>query len=1120
MVRHVRAFIVFGFTILCFNCKTDEKHSTTDSTTTEVIDSNVETALFEYLSPSTTNINFKNEIVETENFNILLYEYLYNGGGVAIGDINNDGLDDIYFSGNAVENKLYLNQGDFKFKDITNDAQVNGGSGFKTGVTMVDINNDGLLDIYVCKSAVSEDALRRNVLYINNGDLTFTESAKAYGLDDSGYSVQAYFFDSDGDNDLDAYVLNHSSDMRESNSLKVTQNENGDIVMATPKSFENRTDRFYENKGNTFTDISKQAGVLNDAFGLSAVIGDFNNDFKPDIYVCNDYMMPDRLLINKGNNRFEDDIESYFSHTSFSSMGSDFADINNDGHLDLFTLDMSPQDNYRRKMMMMTQNYDKYEKMVQYKFGVQFSKNSLQLNLGSGQFSDISFIDDLAHTEWSWSALMADFDNDGLKDIHITNGIKRDFTNNDYSRFEMDGLQKQLNAKEINLKQWVDQIPSQPVSAFLFQNTGNARFKNVSQSWNSGTPSFSNGSAYTDLNNDGYLDLVVNNINEVPFIMKNRGKELLQNNYLTLELAHQKGQVNIGTRANLTLSDGTVLTEYFTPTRGFLSSSQHKLHFGIKKELTAEKLEIIWPDKKVQVIENPELNQILEVKKASDTILKSQKSNALYFKDVSEKLNGDFTHTENSFIDFKREILLHHKYSEEGPAVAISDVNADGLEDIYLGGALGYPGKLFIQTTAGGFKLNTVSDFEADIIYEDTDALFFDANADGFPDLYVVSGGYAHASGSENYKDRLYLNDGKGQFTKAKSALPDIYESGAVVRAHDINNDGQLDLFVGARVTPGRYPETPKSYLLQNTNGIFTDVTSAWSTGLSDLGMITDAEFSDMDNDGTKELVLAGEWMPISIFKFIDGKFTNNSSNYKLDKKIGWWRSLTIGDLNNDGYNDIIAGNLGLNSFFKSSNTEPATLYYSDFDKNGSVDAVLCTYINGVSYPVHNRDRMLDHIVMLKKRFTRYEPYSYATITDIFTPEELKTAKILKANDFHHTVFTNKNGTSFNATSLHKDTQVSVLNDAVILDLDNDGKNDIISGGNFYGTDAEFGRYDASIGSVLINEGNSQFKSLASKKSGLSIGGNVQHIKPFTIGKTNYLLIVRNNEPVSLFELK
>ncbi|OZV70742.1 VCBS repeat-containing protein [Winogradskyella aurantia] len=1115
-----RGLVFFCCLLLFINCKEAEQKKEKEPIKSFAEEQNLkEPTLFEFLPPAETNINFRNDVFESETFNFLLYEYLYNGGGVSVGDINNDGLDDIYFSGNTVKNRLYLNQGNFEFKDISESAGVTSGNGFKTGVTMADVNNDGYLDIYVCKSALKDENLRRNELYINNGDLTFTEKAEAFGLDDPGYSVQAYFFDSDSDGDLDVYVLNHSSNMRESNTIKVTQNDNGKVVRAEPKSYANVTDRFYRNDITKFMDITSEAGVLSDAFGLSAVVGDFNNDFRPDIYVCNDYMMPDRLLINEGGNVFKDEIDNYFSHTSFSSMGSDFADINNDGHLDLFTLDMSPKKNDRRKMMMMAQNYDKFEKMLAYGFGVQYSANALQINTGIGHFSNIAFLDNLAQTEWSWSALFADFNNDGFKDVHITNGYNRDVTNNDYSRYKMDALQKQLNAKQITLKQWIENIPSVPVSAFLFKNQGDYSFKDVSDGWNSGRPSFSNGSAYTDLNNDGYIDIIVNNLNDYPFIMKNIGKARLKNNFISITFEHEAGKVAQGTIARLTLSDGTEITEIYNPTRGFLSSSQHRLHFGFKEKLKAEKLEIIWPDKQLQVINNPEINTITSIKRAPESKYSYTRTPSKYFEDASSKLKGAFTHVENDFIDFKREVLLHHKYSEEGPAVAVEDINGDGLEDIYLGGASGFSGKLFIQNKSGSFDFRSTTSFNEDKIYEDTDAIFFDADSDGYLDLYVVSGGNEHKAGSINYKDRLYRNDGNGNFQRLSKVLPDIMTSGSVVKVHDIDNDGQLDVFVGSRVTPGRYPEAPRSYILKNNNGIFKDATTAWSEGLENMGMITDAEFADLDNDGIKELIIAGEWLPISVFKFDEGRFVNVTKTFGLDNKTGWWNSITIADLNGDGLKDVIAGNLGLNSIFKASESEPVELYFKDFDNNGSIDPILTTYIEGVSYPIHSRDRMLDQMVMLKKRFTRYETYANAKIEDIFLPIELKGAIVLKANHLQHTLFVNEEGKRFKAHNLPKETQISVLNDAYVTDLNKDGLLDMVTGGNFYGTDAEFGRFDASIGATLINKG-SELEALAASESGLSIPGNVQHIKPITIGEETYLLIIRNNGPASLLKQK
>jgi len=1077
-------------------------------------------ALFEYLDSSQTGIEFENTITESDRFNFLLYEYLYNGGGVAIGDINNDGLPDIYFSGNMVSNKLYLNLGNFQFKDITESAGVDGGRGFKTGVTMVDINNNGLLDLYVSKSALPNPDLRRNVLYINNGDLTFTERAAEFGLDDPGYSVQAYFFDMDNDGDLDVYILNHPGDMREANAIKITQDKKGELSLAQPQTYDYISDRLYQNNGNKFIDISQKAGILNNAFGLSAVIGDFNNDGLPDIYVANDYVMPDQLLINQGNNTFIDKIEDYFSHTSFSSMGSDFADVNNNGCFDLITVDMLPNENYRRKMMAMAQNYDKFEKMVTYGLGVQYPTNVLQINSCVGPYSNIAFMNDVALTEWSWSVLLADFDNDGLKDIHVTNGYVRDITNNDYSRFKMDRLQKQLNAGEITLTEWIEQIPSVPVPSFFFNNLGNNEFQNVSSAWDSGPPTFSNGSAYADLNNNGFLDLVVNNINAPAFVIKNNGAETSKNNYLSIVLEHNEEATNQGTKAKAYLSDGTILTEQYYPTRGFLSSSQHRLHFGIPENVTIDQVDIIWPDGKSQRIQKPEMNQILNVSKDPTGTYTPPKIEFTYFEDVSNKLPREAFHVENDYIDFKREALLHHKYSEEGPGVAVGDVNGDGLDDLYLGGAMGYPAKLFLQNANGTFSIKKIQDFDEDKDHEDVSALFFDANGNGSLDLYVVSGGNERLANDPIYQDRLYINDGKGNFSRAKEALPQFYSSGGVVKAHDIDGDGQLDLFIGGRITPGRNPETPSSYLLKNNNGNFTDVTSQWSENLERIGMVTDAAFADLDNNGTKELIITGEWMPVTVFKLQNGKYQNVTQSLGLAEKTGWWYSLLVEDITGDGYPDIIAGNKGLNSILKASPSEPVTIYYKDFDANGSLDAILTHYDGGVSYPLLNRDRLLTQMIMLRKRFTRYDPYARATITDIFTAEELKGAKKLEANHFEHTVFVNNQGTGFVPQVLPRYTQISMIKSIQPIDINKNGKKDLIVGGNFFGTDSELGRYDASIGALLKNNGNGVFEEVPPTKSGLVIPGNVYHIVPIIISGEPHFWVVRNNDKSSLIRVK
>ena len=1106
MLNQTRIFIFLSLTLIACN---DQKDSNV---------SDQAEPLFEFLSSDQTNISFVNQVNETESFNFLLYEYLYNGAGVAIGDINNDGLDDLYFSGNTTQNKLYLNLGDFRFEDITLSSRTDGGPGFKTGVSMIDINNDGYLDIYVCKSALANPNLRSNALYINNGNLTFSERAKEYGLDDMSYSTQAYFFDSDLDGDLDLYLLNHPANHKESNKINLEMNASGELVKAKPQSYDFQSDRFYVNNGGKFIDQTESSGLLNYSFGLSTSVFDINNDGLLDLYVCNDYIGSDQLLINVGENKFTDEIESYFAHSSFSSMGSDNADLNNDGLLDLFTLDMSPKSNFRRKMMNMAQNYDKYEKLLNYGFGAQFPINTLQINRGIGKFSDLSFIDLVAQTEWSWSVLLADFDNDGLKDIHVTNGYLRDITNNDYRQYEFDRLQRQLKEGQITLLDWIKLIPSNSVPSFLFKNSGQLRFSDYSEIWNAGPASFSSGSAYSDLNNDGYIDIVVSNLGDSPFIMKNKGAEVQKNHWLSLDFEKNTSSTLIGTTAVLTMDNGSKITEALTPTRGFLSSSQHKLHFGLGGNSKPVALEIVWPDQTRQRWTDLPLDSIVTVRK--DTNLAQVSGNerdnkSTYFTQQNNLISEEFSHLENPFIDFKGQLLLHKKLSEQGPAVAVGDVNNDGLEDIYIGGAAYESGRLMIQKP-GGFWQKVSTAFEADKASEDVDALFFDADGDGDMDLYVVSGGNEFPLNDVRLQDRLYVNDGTGKFVRDINATPQVYHSGGIAVPFDQDGDGDMDLFVGSYVTPGRYPEIPQSTFLENNNGQFTDQSKNWFSENSAIGMINDAVLTDLNNDGTPELILSGEWMPITVLGFENGKWIDQTASYGLDTNIGWWHSVSAMDVNGDGYQDLIAGNLGLNSIFKASKQEPTTLYYKDFDNNNSIDPILCTYVEGESYPILNRDRLLNHMVFLKKRFTRYAPYARAKIQDIFTEAELTDAGFLEANNFEHTVFINNGKGGFVTQVLPFETQWSVLNAAISWDVDGDGTAEVIVGGNYYGTDAEFSRYDASIGTILKWNGN-EFDVIPAQDTGLILDGNLRHLKPITIDGKEKLLVIRNNEQFSLF---
>lgn len=1087
----------------------------------ESISNEKEEGLFVFLDSTSTGITFSNIIHENENVNVILYPYLYNGGGIAAGDINNDGLVDLYFSGGLVFHKMYLNLGDFKFKDITEAAGVDGGLGFKTGVTMVDINNDGFLDIYVCKSIVDDTQLRKNLLYINNGDLTFTESAAAYGLDDASNSSQAYFFDMDGDGDLDLYLVNHPSNQDEANNLAVAYNDKGEIEIVKPKDYTYISDRLYENTGKFFNDITQKAGIENHAFGLSAVIGDFNNDQRPDIYVCNDYVKPDYLYINNGDRTFTESFSAYFSHSSISSMGSDFADINNDGFQDLITLDMLPRDHYRQNMLMMIQNYDKFDQLISLGLKAQYVQNSLQLNNGNGTFSDIGFMSNTANTDWSWSALFADYDNDGWKDLFVSNGYKRDLTNQDYARYAIDSLRKEYVAKNISMMDWIGKIPSVKIKSYLFKNNQNLHFSDVSEEWNSGSPSFSNGAVYADLNNDGYLDLVVNNIDEPAFVMKNEGKSSRANHFIRFTLENEKNKTAYGSRIRIYSMDGEFQDQLFYPTRGFYSSVEPMVHFGIGKSTSIASVEIIWPDKSIQILQSPAINQVHHVvKDPSGQTYKAPEVKRVFFEDITLRLPPEAFHEENEYIDFKREPLLHQKYSEEGPATAAGDVNGDGLDDIYQGGATGFSGKLFLQKKGGGFVYSSQAVFDKDSMYEDVDALFFDANSDGFNDLIVISGGNEKPLNSEYYQSRLYINDGKGFFTRSISSLPQQYLSHGCVAVADLDGDGDLDLFMGGRIMPGKYPLPPASNLFRNDNGKFSNVTDEWSKGLTNIGMVTDAEFVDMDKDGSLELVLTGEWMPVTIFKKDKNVFINVTADYGIADQSGWWNTLEVADVNNDGFPDILAGNLGLNAYIQVSPNKPATLYYKDFDSNGSIDPVLCFYNGDKSYPLHYRDRMQDQMIFLKKKFTRYHSYAKASLDEIFTDDQLKSAQVLTANTLAHTLFMNQDGQGFSAQALPRYTQISTVRSIQAIDINKDGLLDLVIGGNFYGTDAQFARYDASVGAVLIGDGTGHFTVVSPADSGFSIPGNVRGILPVSSSSGIDFFVSRCDEPASLFRLK
>lgn len=1077
--------------------------------------------LFSTLDSNFTGIGFVNRLIEDVNWNILVYEYLFNGGGVATGDINNDGLPDIYFVSNTGGDKLYLNEGGLRFKDISNTAGIGFARGHKTGVSMADVNGDGLLDVYVCRDALKDAEIRGNLLYINNGDLTFSERAREFGIDDASFSTQGYFFDMDLDGDLDLYLVNHPSDMREANNIPVMRADDGRLVVHLHDDLTYITDRLYRNDGGHFKDVTNSSGIRNEAFGLSAAIGYFNDDDLPDIYVCNDYVKPDQLWVNNGNGTFEDRFDDLFAQCSFSSMGSDLADINNDGLPDLMTLDMTARDPYRYKTLGMSTNFDKYQTLLDLGMQAQFSANMLQLNNGNGTYSNIGFLSGTAYTDWSWSALLADFDNDGWKDAMITNGYVRDVSDADYERYMMDSLQKELNAGRLSLLQWLTAIPSVKVRSFLFRNEGNLTFSDRSAEWNSGPAAFSNGAAYADLDNDGDLDLVMNNINDPATILRNNSSTVAgANDFVRFSLNAGDGRTAFGSRVILESEDGARQCQYLQPTRGFLSSSEPVVHFGVPKGLGIRRAEITWPDGTTQMLQAPALRTLHHVERSAGAVQGPEPTVASPLcTDQQNVLPKGFGHRENSYIDFKREPLLHQKLSEEGPALAVGDVNADGREDLYLGGAMGIPGQLLVQRANGRFEHLASPAFEADREMEDTDALFLDSDNDGDLDLFVCSGGTERPAGDPIYQDRLYLNDGHANFTRSIAALPPRSCSTGSVAAHDVDGDGDLDLFVGGRVTPGRYPEPPESRLMRNDSGHFTDVTGPWSQGLDRIGMVTDARFADLNADGTSELVVVGEWMPVSVFEWEGGLFTNASERYGLVDTQGWWCSVDVGDVNGDGYLELLVGNAGLNTPWIASKDQPVTLNYKDYDANGTIDPILCAYSAGVSRPVHMRDRVLDQIVMLKKRFLRYHTYANATYEEMFTTKERAGAHTLKSVTFAHTLFVNEQGTKFKGYALPNVAQTSMARAACFLDADLNGQSELLIAGNYYGCDAQFGRYDGGVGVLLTYDTGDGFRVSPPNTTGTSFRGDVRHVVPIIVNKERCLIVARNNDLCGLVHL-
>ncbi|MHB1177117.1 MAG: VCBS repeat-containing protein [Daejeonella sp.] len=1101
-----RIYLSFIFLFLFVACRRSDKNEENRV---------AENPLFNLLTATQTGVNFTNHISENFKQNVFNYPAQYNGGGVALGDVNNDGLEDLYFSANSGDNKLYLNKGKMQFDDITAIAGVAGRTGAWTnGVNMADVNGDGKPDIYVCYSGKLPGLKRKNQLFINeglnnNGIPKFTDRAEAYGLADSSYSTQSHFFDYDRDGDLDMLLVNENIRvLSELDDVTIQQLLKSPDAMAGTKLF--------RNDNGHFKDVTITAGLHSTAlsYGLCAAIADINNDGLSDIYVSNDYAIPDYLYINNGDGTFTNKINSTLEHFSLYSMGNDVADINNDGFQDIFTLDMLPEDNRRQKLLQSADNYEGFNINVRNGLHYQYMRNMLQINNADGTFSEIGQLSGVSNTDWSWAPLLADYDNDGWKDLFVTNGYMRDFTNMDVIKFNKNYFQS-ING-EVEPKHILDMLkhmPSSNATSYIYKNNGDLTFANKCFDWGINLPSNSNGAAYADLDNDGDLDLVINNINIPAFIYQNQSDKT--HHYLKVKLAGSKQNTDgLGAKVTLFLGKKQQYLEQM-PARSYLSTVSPVLHFGLGKEQEIDSIRVVWLSGKEQVIAKVKADQLVLLKEKDATAnYIIPKAKASLFTEIASPVIS--VQNKNNINDFKRQPLMVNPLSFSGPCMVKGDVNGDGLEDVFVGGDRNQPGSLFIQQKNGKFIRNK-QPFENDIQSEDVDAVFFDANGDGFPDLYVVSGGYHYyAPGEILLQDRLYINNGKGNFVKSPDALPEMRGSKSCARVADFNGDGSPDIFVGGRSIPARYPEVQNSYLLINDGkGHFKDQITEIAPQLQKIGMVTDAAWLDINGDSKQDLIVIGEWMPLTVMINGNGKLINKTKDYFEKEYSGWWNRLQVTDMNGDGRADLIIGNLGLNSQCKASDKEPAEMYYKDFDDNGSVDPILCFYIQGKSYPYVTRDEMLDQISVMRTRFPDYKSYADATLTDIFTEEELKGVHYLKANYLKTAYFESAKDGRFHEKNLPEQAQFSPVFTITPIDYDRDGHKDLLLCGNINQARLRFGKYDANYGTLLKGDGKGNFTYIPQNISGFRLKGDVRSV----IDLNNTLLFGINQQKVKAYRL-
>ena len=1069
-------------------------------------------AVFEVLKDDRTGLHFANTLKATQEFNMFDYMYFYNGAGIGAGDFNNDGLMDLFFASNQGENKLYLNQGKLKFTDVTREAQIPEDGAWSTGVSVVDINNDGLLDIYVCRVGNYKALHSKNQLLIcqgfdKNGVPWYRDEAKEYGLDFSGFSTQAVFFDYDMDGDLDMFLLNHA--VHQNGTFAPRNNFLGTYSALSG-------DRIYRNDGKIFTDVTRETGINSSAisFGLGVVAADINLDGWPDLYIGNDFHENDYLYINQKNGKFSEQTDEHLMHTSRYSMGVDVADVNNDGYPEIVSVDMLPADPYILKRSLGDDDYDVFQQKIAAGYNYQYSRNNLQYNRRNGVFSEVGLYSGIYATDWSWAPLWMDFDNDGLKDLFISNGIPKRLNDMDYVNFiSNEEIQQKLNENKLGEKDMnlINRFPQIKIPNKFFGNKGDLSFRDLGDDIANDEPTYSNGAAYADLDNDGDLDIVVNNIDDPVLVYENKTNDKKDKSFAEIKLKGSEKNINAVGAKIILFANGGIRTYEKNPVRGFQSSMEGPVHIGLDKT-KVDSAFLVWPDNSYQPVELDHSTLVFSYQKGLPKfdyrrITSYHVNKTKPMEDITSSVQLDYKHTENSFIEFNREPLIPHMVSTEGPALAVADINHDGLQDVFIGSSRSFHNALYLQQANGKFIRTQQPAMYVDSMYEDVDAVWADVNNDGNIDLIVSSGGNEYYGTDEHLLPRVYLNDGKAHFTKLPNAFTNLYETFSCIVPCDFNGDGFIDLFLGGRAIPQTYGEIPHSYLLQNDGtGKFVDVTEKYAKDLSEIGMVTNAVWCDINKDGNKDLVVSCEWGGITAFINANGKFIKK----QLTDKNGWWNFILPVDIDNDGDTDLIAGNLGLNSRLKASDGEPVRLYYNDFDDNGKKEQIVTYYMDGKEVPFASKDELQHQLPNIKKKFLYAEDFAKATIDEIFDEKKLEEAQVHSANYFANAILINDGSMNFTLKALPWQAQLTSYRDAIVVDANADGLPDILLAGNYYDNNIQMGRYDADFGTILVNKGRDSFE--CENINGLQVRGEVRHVRKIKIAGQDAFILAKNND--------